>query len=373
MIYFDNAATGGFKPYQVLETTETVMKYLCANPVRSGHRLALTGAEIIFNCRKNFSEYLNAPLEKIIFTKNCTEALNIAILGTALSGGHVITTVYEHNSVLRPLSYLREKGIITFDVVAPSDTHSLTENVLSAVKSNTYMIIHTLASNVTGETFDVKKLGEFCKVNNILLLCDGAQAGGHIKTDMRENNISMLALAGHKGLCGIMGSGVLAIAENVSPSPVMFGGTGTESFNLAQPTLYPERLESGTPNLPAIASLNEGLSYVSKNQRTIKDVLFSHTKYLIEKLSDINKITVYSKPNPVGIVSFSVDGKDSNEIAERLDKEYDIAVRSGLHCAPLCHKYLGTEKEGLIRVSFSVFNSTREINFLCNALNKIIG
>ena len=373
MIYFDNAATGGFKPYQVIDTTETVMKYLCANPARSGHRLALTGAEIVYNCRKNFAEFSGAKSERIIFTKNCTEALNIAILGTAVSGGHVITTVYEHNSVLRPLSYLKEKGVITFDVISPSEDKTLTENILGAVKSNTYMIIHTLASNVTGETFDVKRLGDFCKVNGILLLCDGAQSGGHIKTDISESNISMLAFAGHKGLYGIMSSGVLILNENVAPSPVIFGGTGTESFNLNQPTAYPERLESGTLHLPAIASLNEGLNYVKKNLPTISDVLYSYTEYLIKKLSDFNKITVYSKPNEVGIVSFSVNGRDSNEIAEILDKEYDIAVRSGFHCAPLCHKYLKTQENGLIRVSFSVFNSTREINFFINALSKIIG
>lgn len=373
MIYFDNAATGGFKPYQVLETTETVMKYLCANPVRSGHRLALTGAEIIFNCRKNFASFLNTAPERIIFTKNCTEALNIAILGTAISGGHVITTVYEHNSVLRPLSYLQEKGIISFDVISPSKDRSLSENILSAVKSNTYMIVHTLASNVTGETFDVQKIGEFCKVNNIILLCDGAQAGGHIETDMQKNNISMLALAGHKGFCGIMGSGILAISEKVAPSPIMFGGTGTETFNLNQPDCYPERLESGTLNLPAIASVNEGLSYFMKNKQTVSDVLYSYTEYLIEKLAFFKQIKVYSKPNSVGIVSFEIIDKDSTEIAERLDKEYDIAVRAGFHCAPLCHKYLNTDKNGLIRVSFSVFNSTREINFFLTALSKIIG
>ncbi len=373
MIYFDNAATGGFKPHSVYENTFNVIKYLSANPGRSGHRLSLSGAELVFDARKIISQTFNLNLERVIFTKNCTEALNTAILGSLKIGGHVITTVYEHNSVLRPLSYLQNKGLISLDVVSDSAEKSLTQAIEEKICPATYMIIANGASNVTGEVLPIQEIGNLCHKKGILFLVDGAQLGGHEQIDMRSLHIDMLCLAGHKGLYGIMGSGLLLLSDAVNLTPLTFGGTGTESFNLNQPSIYPERLESGTLNLPAIASLLEGVKYVKNNYKNFGNTLLSYTTALTLELKQNKKIKLYSKPNKIGIVSFSIRDIPSVDVADTLNTEYDIAVRGGLHCAPLMHKFLKTEKEGLVRVSLAVQNSTRELAFLVRALNKICG
>lgn len=370
MIYFDNAATGGFKPHAVYENTYNVIKYLSANPGRSGHRLAVTGAELVYNTRKIISETFNNSLERVIFTKNCTEALNTAIFGSLKIGGHIITTVYEHNSVLRPLSYLQNKGLISLDIVDDGDI-PLEQAIESKICPSTYLIIVSGASNVTGKTLPLQKIGELCKQKGIIFLVDGAQLAGHEMIDMKKLNIDILCLSGHKGLYGIMGSGVLLLSDIVNLTPLTFGGTGTESFNLNQPSCYPERLESGTLNLPSIASLHEGVKYINENIKNIGDTLFAYTTTLINNLQENKKIKLYSTPNKIGIVSFCVDFAPSQDIADTLNSEYDVAVRGGLHCAPLIHKFLKTDKEGLIRVSLAVQNSTRELAFLVRALNEI--
>ena len=369
MIYFDNAATGGFKPNSSTEACVSVIRHLCANPGRSGHRLSVSGAEIVLSCREKLAKLFGANETGVIFTKNCTEALNQAIFGTLKVGGHVITTTMEHNSVLRPLSHLQKQGLITLDIVESGK--NLAKNILEKITPSTYLVVASGASNVTGEVFPIKEVGKLCNERGILFLVDGAQAGGHIEIDIYKDNISMLAVAGHKGLYGIMGSGALIIKEGIKLNPLIFGGTGTESLNLNQPTTLPEGLESGTLNLPAIASLAEGVRYVSHNLKMHQSVLLGYTTSLINALKENAKIKVYSSPNPVGIVSFSVLGEDSSIIASLLNSEYDIAVRGGFHCAPLAHKQLKTDKEGLVRVSFAVQNSTREISFFIRAIQNI--
>ena len=371
MIYFDNAATGGFKPGAVFEATQTATRYLCANPGRSGHRLSITGANTVYETRKILGELFNAPTEKVIFTKNCTEALNLGIFGTLRKGGHVITTVFEHNSVLRPLTQLERLGLITLDIVSPDE-----RGILCAIEEKitpaTYLIVMTSASNVTGEVMPYSQVGALAKKRGIMFLCDGAQGAGHVKIDLREDGISMLAVAGHKGLYGIMGSGALVIDEKTEVNPIIFGGTGTESFNLRQPECYPEKLESGTLPLPAITSLKEGAKYVKESMKNFSTELINMTDYLIEELKKTDTVKIYSKPNPTGIVSFAVKDIDSTEVADALNREYDVAVRGGLHCAPLIHKFLGTDKSGLVRVSLAVQNTYREISFFIRALNSVI-
>lgn len=371
MIYFDNAATGGFKPRAVYDALFTVTKYLSANPGRSAHRLAVTGAKIVYECREILANLFNCSPERVIFTKNCTEALNLAIFGTVKRGGNVVTTVFEHNSVLRPLKSLEKQGVITLTVVAPEKGEDLSRAVEKNISDDTYLVAATAASNVTGEVMPVGRLGEVCKKRGVLFLADGAQGGGHIPLDMKKDGISMLALAGHKGLYGVMGSGVLCIGENVNVSPLLFGGTGTESYSLNQPENYPERLESGTLNLPAIAALAEGAKYVSQNLGNFGENLLSSTGKLIEGLSDIPEISVYSEPNRTGIVSFRVKGKDSADVADELNSRYDVAVRGGLHCAPLTHEFLKTADGGLVRASLAVQNSSREAEFFLRAVKEI--
>ena len=371
MIYFDNAATGGFKIRAVTDAAETVIKYLSANPGRSGHRLSITGAETVYSTRTIIAEHFSCSPDRVIFTKNCTEALNVAIFGAVKKGSHVITTVFEHNSVLRPLYHLKNQGAITLDVVSPDKNGTFFSAVKSRLRPETELIVMTAISNVTGAITDYKKVLDLASLNGVHVLIDGAQGGGHVPLKVREYGISFLALAGHKGLGGIMGSGVLILNDDVDLSPLILGGTGSESYNLSQPSCYPERLESGTLNLPAIAALGEGVKFTMENLKSFSEHLLSYTKHMIDGLNKMPNVTVYSTPNPAGIVSFSVGGKESGDVADILNSNYDVAVRGGLHCAPLTHKFLGTDGSGLVRASLAVQNGTREINYFLRAVNTI--
>lgn len=372
MVYFDNAATGGFKPHSVIDTVSTIVRYLSANPGRSGHRSSLTGAKILSETRELFAGTFGCDSDRVVFTKNCTEALNLAILGTVKNGGHVITTIYEHNSVLRPLHFLKSQGIITLDVVSPIPNKNLVDLIEEKINDKTYMLVTTACSNVTGEVLPIEEIGELSKKHNLFYVLDGAQGAGHVNINLEAQNISAVCLAGHKGLYGIMGSGALLFSDKIEIEPSFFGGTGSDSFNLLYPNVYPEKLEVGTINLPAVASLKEGLNYVKNNFEHFHSYLISATTKIIEGLSTINKVKCYSAPNPCGIVSFAIENLDSGEVADILDKNYDIAVRSGFHCAPLMHKFLHTDYCGLTRVSISPHNSFREINHFLSSVKDLV-
>lgn len=370
MIYLDNAATGGFKPRSVYETVDNTLKYLSANPGRSGHKLSLTGAETVYRTREFLAENFGTVTQKIIFTKNCTEALNMAIFGLISGGEHVITTVYEHNSVLRPLKRLEMIGKISLDVVSVKDK-DIVSSIEEKISDKTKLIVTTAVSNVTGERLPFEKIGQLAKQHGVTYVLDCAQLGGHQNINLKNDNVNVACFAGHKGLYGIMGSGVLAIDEDTDIAPFLFGGTGTESFNLSQPSSYPEKLESGTLNLPAISALYEGAKYALSNLPAFSKTLQGMTGLIIDELKKIERISIYSNPNPFGIVSFSVKDISSVEVADILSNDYDIAVRGGLHCAPKIHNFLNTEKEGLVRASLSVQNTSREIYAFIFAINKI--
>ncbi len=373
MIYLDNAATGGFKPNSVLETAISAIKYLNANPGRSGHRLSKTGASFIYSARKKLSEFFNnGEVERVIFTKNCSEGLNTAIYGIVEKGDHVITTCFEHNSVLRPLFTLEKKGVITLSVVYPENNEFITKNDIEKVfTSNTKLVVINHISNVNGSINDIKSIGKFLKDKNSYFLVDGAQSAGHVVIDMQKNFIDILSVAGHKGLYAIQGSGALILGKKVDISPTFQGGTGTESFNSTQPDCYPERLEVGTLNLPAICSLEEGVRYIENSIDYLEIRLTEMTDYLIKRLRQLDGIKIYSKPNPAGIVAFSIDNCSSVEASERLSDEFDIAVRGGFHCAPLMHKFLNTSGDGLIRVSICPHNTKRDLFLLVSAVKTI--
>ena len=374
MIYFDNSATGGYKPHTVQETIIGVTKYLLANPGRSGHRLSVTGGNFVYEARKRISKFFNNDrVDKVIFTKNCTEALNIAIFGTLKKGDKVITTIFEHNSVLRPLFHLRDLGIITLKIIAPTNNYNITLNDIEReYTTNTNVVIVNHISNVTGAINEVEKIGNFLKDKNTIFIVDGAQSGGHIKIDMLSSGIDILCLAGHKGLLAMAGSGVLIFQKDIDIAPFMMGGTGTETFNPHQPSCYPEKLEAGTLNLPSICSLLEGIRYLEKSITFIGDTLYEMTSYLIENLQKVDNIVIYSKPNMAGIVAFKILNISSIEVGEILSNRYDIAVRSGFHCAPLVHKFLKTDEDGLVRVSLSINNSKKEILTLISSLKAIV-
>ncbi|MBR3864322.1 MAG: aminotransferase class V-fold PLP-dependent enzyme [Clostridia bacterium] len=372
MIYFDNSATGYKKPDQVIESTVNALKYLSVNAGRSSHKLSLKGEEFIYKTRKEIANFFGSKfIQRVIFTKNCTEALNIAILGSLTHGDHVITSVYEHNSVLRPLYHLQEKGIITLSIVKPERGNMILESDISkAINPKTKMVCLTSASNVTGEISDYEAIGALLSKKNILFLVDGAQGAGHIHIDVTKHNIDLLCVAGHKGLDATQGVGCLIFNKKVDIKPLTFGGSGSETFAKI-PSGYPELLECGTLNLPSIISLYEGVLYTKEILSKKQKHLIKLTGYTIDKLSKIPGVKIYSHQNPIGIVSFSYYDYFSQEIAGVLSDKYDIAVRGGFHCAPLTHEFLNTKERGLVRLSFSQFNTLFEIDQFIYALSNI--
>lgn len=368
MIYFDNAATGGKKPENVIAAVLSSVK-LCANPGRSGHKLSLAHAEKIFRTRKALSEFFDGyGYERVAFTKNCTEALNLALLGLLSKGDHVVTTCMEHNSVLRPLEFLKKQGIVSYDV-CPLENGNINPVTLAAlVTEKTKAVVITTASNVTGAIPPIEKIRAVLPPE-ILLIADGAQGGGHIPVSMKKCGIDALALAGHKGLMGIQGSGALLFSDRVRPRPLLRGGTGSDSFSLEQPDFYPDALEAGTLSFPAAVSLFEGLKYLKVNGQADAQKLVDLTAYCIKKLNVVTNARVYSKPNPCGIVAFEIDGVSSETVAGDLS-EKGFCVRGGFHCAPLMHEALNTSENGLIRASFSPFNSFAEIDLFISALSS---
>lgn len=371
MIYLDNAATTYFKPTPVINAVGTALKYLSANPTRSSHSLAVKAGMMIEDTRENIARTFNCPPDKVIFTLNCTDALNTAIFGTAVKGGHVITTALEHNSVLRPLIHLKEQGIIDYTVLRPLSGGAVTaEQVAAAVKPNTYMIIVNHISNVTGAVQPISDIGYLAEKYGLLFLVDAAQSAGYRRIDMEKNKISMMAVAPHKGLHAPQGVGLLLIRKG-NVRPFRYGGTGTESAK-PQPSELPEALESGTLPTPAIAGLNAALKYYAefgeKNERKLSGLFI----YTLGELSKIPSLQIYTHKDYGGpIISFNVRGMTSAEAGNMLSDEYDICVRCGLHCAPLVHKHYGTIKDGMIRIALGVDNNVEEINFFLQAVSEL--
>lgn len=370
MIYLDNAATGGFKPAAVQSAVVAAMK-ACANPGRSGHRLAVAQAEHVLACRNLLSDLFGGyGYERVIFTRSCTEALNYALLGTLKAGDHAVISALEHNSVLRPLAFLQKTRGVTYDV-APLDGGKLRpERVAELVRPTTKVCCITTASNVTGEAPDLKAIRGLLP-RGVLLFADGAQGAGHLPISMRETGIDALALAGHKGLHAIQGAAALLLSDRFLPDPILFGGTGSESFDPAMPEYLPDRLEAGTLSYPAICSLFEGALLVKTHREEGAKNLMRLTSALHSALSALEGFTPVFSPNPCGIAAFYHHRHPSEEVAGILSERFDIAVRGGLHCAPLAHRALGTFPDGLVRASFSPFQTMREVNALVQALKAI--
>lgn len=378
MIYLDNAATTNKKPFCVKkEVFLSTLRKNSANPNRSGYKISSNLASKILNVRQNLIDYFNCEnIENCIFTSGCTESLNLAILSTVQKGGHVITTSYEHNSVLRPLFKLKNDGKIDLTIINPNKNGEIElEKLKENIKTNTYMIACTFTSNVTGFTNKIEEIGKLCKKNNLLFLVDCAQSGGHEKIDMQKMNIDFLAIAGHKGFYSLTGIGALLVSEIGKKylKPIKFGGTGTKSDSPIQPTDFPDGFESGTPNTSGILSLGAGIKFVKKNQEKINNKIYNLTKYLEEKLKEIDGIKIYPHNNfNSGVISFNLKNFSSNEIGNYLSEKFNICVRTGLHCAPLVHKFYKTLDIGMIRVSLSYFNKKKDINKLIYALKMFV-
>ncbi len=367
MIYLDNAATSRFKPKEVFYEMEKQLKN-SANAGRSGHNSALSAGQKIEETRNYIKEYVKA--ESVVFTKNCTEALNLAFKGLKLSG-HVVTSMLEHNSVLRPLTTLSNAGQIKLTVLTPDYFGKISPKAVArAITPDTSLVAITHVSNVTGAVQPIYEIAEEVSKKGVLFLVDSAQSIGHLPIDMREG-IDILCAPGHKGLHGPQGTGFLAHRKNIEIIPLLDGGTGTSSGSLVQPTEVPEGLESGTQNTPGIAGLLAGMMWTEKKKSILVERTTFLTSYLIEGLQSINKVRVYTKETQTGVVAFNVKNIFPGEVADILNNEYDIAVRSGLHCAPLAHKYLGTFPDGAVRASIGYNNSKSDIDRFLDAIKEI--
>lgn len=376
LIYFDNAATTFPKPNEVYDSIMEAMKTYGANPGRSGHKLALQMGRQVYKTRELLAELFNVsnPMN-IIFTSNCTDSLNIVIKGFVREGDHVITTSMEHNSVLRPLHALKNKGVEVTIIKADSMGRINPEDIKKEIKENTKLIVTTHISNLTGTIIPVEAIGKIARDNGIYYLVDAAQSAGVYDIDVEKMNIDFLAFPGHKGLLGPQGTGGLYIREGIEVEEIKQGGTGSSSHILDQPHICPDRYESGTLNGPGIVGLGAGVSYIKKigieNIRKHEEEL---TRHFMEEVLKIDKVKVYgpldiSEHAPV--VAINIGDVDSSEISYILDEKYNIAVRPGLHCAPLAHKTIGTFEQGVVRFSFGLFNTHEDIEKSVKAIREI--
>lgn len=375
MIYLDNGATSFPKPLSVRQNVDISLKKFSANPGRSGHSLSLRAAKEIFECRKRLKELFNVNSEEeIIFTENCTMALNTVIFGLLNEGDHVLISSMEHNSVTRPLESLKDKGVTysTFDY--SYDDNETVDNVRNLIKPETKLVICTHASNVFGFRFPIERICALCHAYGILFCVDSAQSAGVFDIDVGTNQYDFVCMSGHKSLYGPMGTGVL-ILNNRNLKPLLYGGTGTESVKKSQPEGLPEKFESGTQNMNGISGLKAGVDFV-KN-RGIKNI-YNHeyklAKRLFNGLANNRKVITYNKTFDYGkvapVVSFNIDGVYSEDLVAKLNK-YGIMTRGGLHCSPLAHTTMNTIENGTVRVVPGAFNTINDINYLLNVIRKL--
>lgn len=374
-IYFDNAATSSPKPQTVVDEVVRALQEYNANPGRSGHAASLQAARIVFSARERLTELLHGEEGGCVsFAFNCTDALNLAIKGILRKGSHAIATMLEHNSVLRPLCGLSERGQISLSLIAPKENGFIDpQDIRRALRKETALIVCTHASNVTGAIQPVAAIGEIAKKAGVPFLIDGAQTLGTMPVDVRRLKCDMYAFPGHKGLLGPQGSGGLYLRKGLVLSTVREGGTGTDSDKMLQPSEAPERYEAGTVNTPGIAGLMRGTEYVMAKLSQIMMHERELTGALWEELQKMPDTIVYSPSEEAaraGIVAFNMGDFTSSALADALGRR-GIAVRGGLHCAPCAHRMLGTLQRGAVRVSVGHANSFDEVERFLKSLHAI--
>ena len=375
-IYFDNAATSHPKPASVFHAVKKALTETNANPGRSGHRAAIEAARIVLDCRERLAVLLGADDPMcIVHCFNCTDALNLAIKGSLRVGDHVVATCLEHNSVLRVLYGLAERGRVALTLVAPRpDGFVDPEDVRNALTPSTALIVCTHASNVTGAIQPVAAIGQVARTAGVRYLIDGAQALGGMPVDVNALGCDLYAFPGHKSLLGPQGTGGLYIADGLRLNPLREGGTGTDSQSLLQPDTLPERYESGTVNLPGIAGLAAGCDYIAPRLSQIMMHERALTQALYDGLAAMDGITLYSpaqEAGRAGIVCFNVGDLPSAQVADALARR-DIAVRGGLHCAPEAHRFLGTLQRGAVRASIGHANTFEEVEQFIKAVRALL-
>jgi cysteine desulfurase family protein len=376
MIYFDNAATSYPKPAEVIKAVINCLEKVGANPGRGAHRLSLEAGRIIFEAREEVASFFKVDDSKnIIFTPNCTSAINLALKGLLRTGDHVVTTSMEHNSVLRPLKALEKMGVQTTKVFCQKDGTISIPDVEAAIQSNTRLLVVTAASNVTGTLMPLRELSQLTKQKGIIFMVDAAQVAGHMPIDVKELGIDLLAFPGHKGLLGPQGTGGLYISPDLEILEIMQGGTGSNSESEEQPRIRPERYESGTLNTPGLAGLAAGIKFIKRvGIEAIYEKERRLIKQLLEDLFEIKGITIYGpglEEKRAAVVSINLRGLDSNELAFILDQNFGIASRSGLHCAAAAHRTIGTIETGTVRLSPGYFNTEAEAKSVIKAIATI--
>ena len=373
MVYLDNAATSFPKPPQVVRAMAGVMEKIGANPGRSGHQLSLAAGRVVENCRETLARYLQVDdPSRIVFTKNCTEALNMAIHGFVRAGDHVVTSLLEHNSVLRPLCELARLNVISLSFVTPGPQGRIDPREVERLFTPaTRLCVLSHASNVLGVVQDMAAIARVCHAHGVRLLADAAQSAGTHDVRPSALGADLLAMPGHKGLLGPHGTGALWVREDVKLAPLRQGGTGSASESMFQPRMMPDALESGTLNLPGIAGLRAGLREALAHRGEAHAATVALCDALRGELSAMPGVRVYT-PAGASLVSFGVAGIASQEVAAALDG-MGIAVRGGLHCAPGVHRFLGTLDVGAVRVSPGIYNMREDMTALARAVAKMTG
>ena len=374
-IYIDNAATSFPKPEEVYNETLNCMRNYAANPGRSTHTMALESSTKVSETREILSDFFNitSPFN-MIFTSNATEGLNIGIKGVLKPGDHVISTVIEHNSVLRPLNSLSKKGVKVTLLAVDTNGKLNISNLRKEIQKNTKLIVVNHASNVLGTLQYINTIGRIARDAGILFMVDASQSAGTINIDVEKYNIDLLAFPGHKGLMGPQGTGGLFIRDGISMTNFKEGGTGSNSMSMTQPDFLPDKFESGTLNVPGIAGLCEGVKFIQKiGRRNIQKHEEGLIQYFLEEFKKMPYVKIYGSDCPEkrsAVISINIDNMDSSEVGYLLNKK-GIAVRTGYHCAALIHPIIGTSKTGTVRLSPGYFNTYDEMEQVVKAIQEI--
>ncbi len=377
IVYLDNAATTFPKPEGALDRMIDVYKKKGVSPGRGSYDLAFEAEDIVVDTRSRFARLFNTPDPKrIVFTSNATDSMNVVLQGILKAGDHAVSTRLEHNSVLRPLYHLRKKGIIDYDLVDfDSQGFIDPDDISKAIKENTGLVIINHVSNVLGTIQPVKEIGAVCEKKGVPLVIDAAQSAGIIPINMQEWNIGAVAFTGHKSLLGPTGTGGLAVAPDLEIDPTRFGGTGVDSESPVHNMQYPQRLEAGTVNLIGIIGLSEGLKFIENNgMETIHKKEMRLFRRLKEGLSNLETVEYYcadNTENHAALISVNIKGIEPGDAGSILDADYNIAVRTGLHCAPLVHENIGTFPRGAVRFSLGPFNTDEHIDKAIEAMTEI--
>jgi len=375
-IYFDNATTSWPKPEAVCQTVERQLRSGGANPGRSSHLHSLAAERLIYESRERVAAFLGAEkAEEIVFTLNATDALNMAIKGILKKGDHVIYSPFEHNSVLRPLASLREKGLITTTMLSSVGDVVEAASFDQAIRAETKLLICTHASNITGRILPVREIGKVAALRGVYFLLDAAQTAGAFPLNLQEIGAHIAAFTGHKSLLGPPGVGLLYLREGMKIKPWREGGTGSRSDEERQPAFMPDYLEAGTPNILGIAGLNEGIKFITTmGVETIRAHELKLCSRLQQGLERIPGVRVFRGASPeayAAVISFILEGLDSGEIGYILEEAYGILCRTGLHCAPQAHRAIGTFPGGTVRFSLGCFNTEKEVDHALHALKRV--